>query len=119
MPEVSEGGETVSVKLTVAQHYQFRSEAPEQFDWERVINPKVGGLGVIIARDIMDREAEWTLSGRNGSDPIIPGLREALRLIARTAVWRVQSERRAAVLEAARLGLNYARALPDGARSAA
>lgn len=103
--------EIVSVRLTVERHYQFQSETPEQFDWERIINPKVATVTQMIAQDIKDRQAEWTLSGRNGADPVVAGLREALRIIARTAIWCVQSEQRAASMEASRLGLNHARHL--------
>jgi hypothetical protein len=104
--------ETNCVRLVVDQHYQYRRDSPEEFDWQQVINPKVASLARTIADEVTDRRNEWPLTGRRGDDPCIPGLQEALRVIARSAVWSVQSEQKIRSNEAARLGYHNARHLP-------
>jgi hypothetical protein len=78
--------ETSSVRLVVDQHSKYRQDTPEGFDWEQVINPKVAAIALNLVQDIKDRRADWSLSGRRGTDPDISGLQAALRIIARQAV---------------------------------
>jgi hypothetical protein len=96
--------ETSFVRLVVDQHYQYREESPEAFDWAQVINPKQAAIALSLVQEIKDRQADQ----QEGVDPVVEGLRIALRIVARQAVWRVQSVERLKINEAARLGANYA-----------
>jgi hypothetical protein len=100
--------ETESVRLVVDQHYLYREERPEMFDWRQVINPKQAAIALALVQEINDRYDDWTVGHEKGTDPAIEGLRIALRIVARQAVWRVQSAERLKINEAARLGANYA-----------
>jgi hypothetical protein len=100
--------ETSSVRLVVDQHYLYRVECPELFDWEQVINPKQTAIALSLVQEIKDRQADWMVSEQKGDDPVIEGLRIALRILAHQAVWRVQSAERIKINEAARLGTKHA-----------
>jgi hypothetical protein len=100
--------ETSSVRLVVDQHSKYRQDTPEGFDWEQVINPKVAAIALNLVQDIKDRRADWSLSGRRGTDPDISGLQAALRIIARQAVWCVQSEQQLLAFDAKRRGSRHA-----------
>ena len=103
---------TTAVRLVVDQHYLYRPEAPELFSWDKVINLKVSAIAQNLVQEIADRRVDWALTRRSGDDPHVCGLQEALRVIARTAVWRVQSEQQARLNEASRRGRSHAYHLP-------
>jgi hypothetical protein len=104
---------TTAVRLVVDQHYLYRPEAPELFPWEKVINLKVAAVAQNLVQEIADRRVEWALMRRSGDDPHVCGLQEALRVIARIAIWRVQSEQQARLNEDSRRGRTHAYHLPD------
>jgi hypothetical protein len=106
-----ENTETSSVRLVVDQHYLYRDEGPELFDWEQVINPKQTAIALSLVQEIADRQADWVVSHQKGDDPVVEGLRIALRIVAHQAVWRVQSAERIKINEAARLGTKNAHPL--------
>ena len=97
-----------TIRLVVDQHPQYQSEAPELFNWEQVINPKVAGIALLLVQDIKDRRHEWPLTGKKGMDPCLPGLLQALRIIARAAVWSVRTEQKIRPYPPAPLGLDHA-----------
>lgn len=116
-PMTVPGVETTAIRLVVEQHHKYRRDTPEAFDWEQVINPKVAAIALNIVQEIKDRRAEWPLlRSRSGqeSDPAIPGLQEALRVIARTAVWNVQSEQKARLREGRWEGARHAGSVSVG-----
>ena len=115
MQNSSEVTEVISVHLVVSSHYQFKQDAPELFEWNRVINPKVASIAQSLTQAIKTRQELWV---DKGVDPVIYGLREALRLIAQVAVWSVQSEQRARTHEENRIGLHHARSLPKPGHAA-
>ena len=80
---------TETRRLTVSEHFSFQPEFPERFDWSSIINGRHKELCEVIAEAIVLRRAEWANAGKEGQDPLIPGLQESLRLISERAVWRV------------------------------
>lgn len=80
---------TETQRLTVSQHYGFQPEFPERFDWSLVINGRHRELCELLAEEVLSLREAWMKQGFEGIDPLIPGLQEALRLIADKAVWRV------------------------------
>jgi hypothetical protein len=63
-----ENTETSSVRLVVDQHYLYRDEGPELFDWEQVINPKQTAIALSLVQEIKDRQADWVVSQQKGDD---------------------------------------------------
>lgn len=80
---------TETRRLVVSEHNSFQPEFPERFDWSLAINGRHKELCKQIAEAIVLRRSKWIDTGQTGIDPLIPGLQEALRLMAKTVVWRV------------------------------
>jgi hypothetical protein len=79
---------TQLVKLAVTEHSKFQEEAPERFDWDLVINHREKDIAQMIAAEIVTRRAAWLNEGKQGTDPLIPGLQETLRLMAQRCIWK-------------------------------
>lgn len=90
-----------TIKLCVADHFSFDPEYPERFNWSRTLNPKLQAITQDLAAEIDLRREQWKQAGRTGEEPLIPGLQEALRRIAKIAVWVVMSEAKAALAQMA------------------
>lgn len=90
------------VRLTVNQHFNYRVERPERFDWSILINPKVQEIAGTLAAEIIARQTDWQTEEKPGEDPLIPGLRQALRRIAETAIWATMHENKVLAARAAR-----------------
>lgn len=84
-----------TIRLNIKDHFSFDPERPERFNWRLALNPKVQNIGDDIAAEIVLRREEWARSGRSGQDPLIVGMQEALRRIARIAVWVTMTESKA------------------------
>lgn len=80
---------TQTVKIAVTEHNRYQEEAPERWDWELVINHREKEIGNMYAAEIVTRRGAWLNDGKDGVDPLIPGLQEALRLLAKRAIWKV------------------------------
>lgn len=77
-----------NVKLAVTDHHKYQEEAPERFDWDLVINHREKDIAEMIAAEIVTRRAAWLNEGKQGTDPLIPGLQETLRLMAQRCIWK-------------------------------
>jgi len=88
-----------TVRMTVEQHLRYDPEEPETFNWSLVVNPKIGLLAEALSIEIVRRQDEWEAGSGQEDDPLIPGLREALRHIARIAVWATMVEAKVKVEE--------------------
>lgn len=77
-----------NVKLAVTDHHKYQEEAPERFDWDLVINHREKDITEMIAAEIVTRRAAWLNEGKQGTDPLIPGLQETLRLMAQRCIWK-------------------------------
>lgn len=82
------------VRLTVEDHFSYDDRSPEEFDWSLVINPRVQEISRELAEVIFVRRAQAAVTAR-GTDPLVAGLQEALRTIARTAIWATMTESKA------------------------
>ncbi len=108
-----------TVTLTIAQHFNFQPDHPERFDWSIVVNPKVAAIAQDLAEQIVTRRARWENAKKDGSDPLLTGLQEALRSIATRAVWVTMTVDKATAALAARqnVGIEYASdSLPNSRR---
>jgi hypothetical protein len=76
------------VKLAVTEHPKYQEEAPERWDWDLIINHREKDFAGMIAAEIVTRLGTWLNEGKQGTDPLIPGLQESLRLLARKAIWK-------------------------------
>lgn len=90
------------VRLMVEQHFSYRPERPEKFDWSILINPKVQEIALGLAAEITARQEGWQSEEKPGEDPLVPGLRQALRRIAQTAVWATMHEDKVLAARASR-----------------
>jgi hypothetical protein len=88
-----------TVRMTVEQHLRYDPERPEAFNWTIVMNPKVQLIAESLSIDIVRRQDEWESGNGQEDDPLIPGLQEALRHIARIAVWATMTKEKAKVEE--------------------
>lgn len=90
------------VRLAVEEHFAYRPETPERFDWSLVINPRVQEISQDLCKEILVRCEQAVLIGGEDRDPTITGLREALRVIARKAIWATMTEAKARSASSAR-----------------
>jgi hypothetical protein len=106
-------------QLFVSEHFEFDPERPEEFFWKtRVINPKIASLAGALADAIVFREYQWKHT--DYVDPLVAGLRESLRIIARQAVWATMTKDKAeaAVVARQNVGTNDATdSVSDSGRS--
>lgn len=76
------------VKLAITEHPKYQEEAPERFDWDLVINHREKEIAQMVAAEIVTRRGAWLNEGKQGTDPLIPGLQETLRLMAQRCIWK-------------------------------